>query len=243
MPAKPYGMICPIAHACDMLEPRWTIPILTELWAGSTRFNDLRRGIGNISPTLLSKRLRDLEDLGLVERVDDRASGAVHYVRTQKAIDLEPMLNEMALWAQKHIDAEVALSGTNLSVLMFKMRKIILVDELPKRRSVMQFRFSDDLEYNTFWAVAEPGKDVEICTSIPGYEVDLFVETSVTSLTAIIFTRSTVEREIEAGRLFLSGDALLSRTMQRWLNKCEYVPAGGAAQLGASHQRAAGASG
>lgn len=40
---RPYGMICPITRACDVLEPRWTIPILVSLWAGEMRFNDMRR--------------------------------------------------------------------------------------------------------------------------------------------------------------------------------------------------------
>ena len=69
MGQRPYGMLCPISHACELLEPRWTIQILTELWNGSTRFNDIRRGVGNISSGLLSKRLKQLEVAGLVERV------------------------------------------------------------------------------------------------------------------------------------------------------------------------------
>ena len=231
MSTKPYGMICPITKACELLEPRWTIPILTELWAGSTHFNELRRGIGNISPALLSKRLKELEDLGLVDRIEDPATGSVDYIRTQMAIDLEPALNALAMWAQCHIEAEVALCDTSVSPLMWKMRKIILVDELPKRRVVIQFRFSDDVDYNTYWALIQPGAEVEICTAIPGYDVDLFIETSATSLSAIILARTTVARELDAGRLYLSGDALLRKTMHRWLDVTDYVPKGGPALL------------
>ena len=60
--AKPYGMICPITRACELLEPRWTIPILVALWGGETRFNDLRRAVGNVSPALLSRRLKEMEE-------------------------------------------------------------------------------------------------------------------------------------------------------------------------------------
>ena len=81
MSSKPYGLICPITRACDVLEPRWTIPILSELWAGATKFNEVRRGVGNISPALLSKRLKELEERGLIERIEDPATGAVDYVR------------------------------------------------------------------------------------------------------------------------------------------------------------------
>ncbi|WP_137699850.1 winged helix-turn-helix transcriptional regulator [Marimonas lutisalis] len=228
----PYGMICPITHACQVLEPKWTIPILTELWAGSTRFNELRRGIGNISPALLTRRLKELEAFGLVERVEDPATGSVDYIRTQSAIDLEPALNALAMWAQKHVEAETVLCDIDVSGLMWQMRKRIAVEELPRRRIVMQFRFADEgLDYDTYWALIQDGTAVEVCTAIPGYDVDLYVETDSVSLAAVLTGRSTVARECDAGALFLSGDALLIRTIERWLKKFPYEPEGGAAQL------------
>lgn len=175
--------------------------------------------------------MKELEDLGLVERIEDLVTGAVDYIRTQMAIDLEPASNALAMWAQCHIEAKIALSDTSVSPLMWKMDKINLVDELLKRRVVIQFRFRDDVDYNTYWALIQPGTEVEICTAIPGYDVDLFIETSATSLSATILARTTVVRELDAGRLYLSGDALLRKTMHRWLDVTDYVPKGGPAVL------------
>ena len=231
MSNKPYGLICPISRACDVLEPRWTIPILTEIWAGSTKFNELRRGVGSISPALLSKRLKELEERGLIERIEDPANGSVDYIRTQMAIELEPVLNGLAVWAQKYIEAEIACE-VNLSSLSWKMRRYIKTDELPNRRIVVRFHFRDEgLEYDTYWIVVNPGDPVQLCTSIPGFDVDLWVETTVPSLSAIILARSTVSREIDAGRMYVSGDALLARTMQRWLHVTDYLPDGGPKEL------------
>ena len=77
MTRRPYGLICPISLACEILEPRWTVQILTELWNGSTRFNDIRKGVGDISTAILSRRLKEMEALGLVERVEDKAAGTI----------------------------------------------------------------------------------------------------------------------------------------------------------------------
>ena len=66
MSTKPYGLICPISKACEVLQPRWTMQILSELWAGSSRFNDIRRALGGISSTVLSRRLAEMEAAGLV---------------------------------------------------------------------------------------------------------------------------------------------------------------------------------
>ncbi len=224
MSRKPYGMICPITRACEILEPRWTIPILCGLWAGCTKFNDLRREVGSISPALLSRRLKELEAMGFVERVIDPSSGSIDYIRTEAAVALEPALEALARWAQCHIEAEAALCTATVSNLMWKMRDCFREEELPRRRVVLQFRFSDpDLDYDVYWAVLKPGMPPEICTSIPGYEVDLFIETDKTSLLGILLGRTSVERERAAGQLYLSGDAALSRTIHRWLKTSDYA--------------------
>ncbi|MBV7393822.1 winged helix-turn-helix transcriptional regulator [Mameliella sediminis] len=218
MNSKPYGLLCAMTHACEVLEPRWTIPILSEMWGGSTRFNDIRRGVGNISPALLSKRLKELEAQGLIERIEDPASGQVDYLRTERAIALEPALDALAAWAQCNLEARVALSDLDVSNLMWSLRKLIHVDQLPNRQVVIQFRFSDPgLEYDTYWALSRPGFPVEICSTNPGHEVDLFVETDRVSFASILLSRTTIPRELDEGRLFLSGNALLARTMDKWL--------------------------
>jgi hypothetical protein len=101
----------------------------------------------------------------------------------------------------------------------------------------MQFRFSDpDLEYSTYWAIIQPGAEAEICTSIPGYDVDLYVETNRVSLHGILLGRTTVADELANGQLYLSGDPVLARTMGRWLKIGEYARFEGIARLPATRQ-------
>ncbi|MGS4982587.1 MULTISPECIES: winged helix-turn-helix transcriptional regulator [Pseudosulfitobacter] len=232
MTKKPYGLLCPISRACELLEPRWTIQILTELWNGSSKFNEIKRGVGNISPSLLSKRLAELEAKGLVDRMEDKATGGVDYIRTQKAIELEPALHALAHWAQRHIEAEVALCDPDVSTLMWKVGKYVDREVLPQKRVVIRFHFDDEgLDYNTYWMVCQPGTLPEMCSYDPGFEIDLFVETNLTSFGAIMYARSTIEREVEEGGLFLSGNQKLARTMDRWLPKTYYTDVAGTALL------------
>jgi DNA-binding HxlR family transcriptional regulator len=220
MTRRPYGLLCPISRACEFLKPRWTIQILTELWNGSTRFNDIRKGVGNISSALLSRRLKEMEALGLVERVVDEATGTVAYFRTEKSINLEPAMNALAEWAQRNIEAEIALSGADVSTIMWAVRRMIDLAELPRRRAVIRFHFRDDPppKYPHYWFVVEPGADLpELCSLDPGRDVDLYVETGVVSLGAILEGRSSIEREKERGGLFLTGDPGLARNINRWL--------------------------
>lgn len=220
---RPYGMICPITRACDVLEPRWTIPILVSLWGGETRFNDLRRAIGSISPALLSRRLKEMEEQGLIQRIEDKARGSVDYIRTDLAIALEPVLDMLAKWAQQGLEAEFALCTAKASVLMWKMRRYFKTEELPSRRIVMRFHFNEDLPTDTYWAVIQPGAPVEICSAVPGFDVDLYIETTTVSLVGILLGRTTISRELDLGELYLAGDAVLSRTMDRWLCRSAYA--------------------
>lgn len=217
MPGRPYGIICPLSKASELLEPRWTIQILGEMWGGSSRFNDIRRGVGYISPALLSRRLREMEAAGLVERVEDRATGSVDYFRTAMAIELEPFLDGLAYWAQRNIEAEVAIASPNVSTMMWSARRLLNRSELPQRRIVVQFRFSGGKPgTDYYWLVAKPEVEPDICISDPGTDVDLYVETTPESMAAIMLGRSTVAAELGNGTLFLSGDARLIRTIDRW---------------------------
>lgn len=218
MTSKPFGLFCPTSKASEVLMPRWTIQILGELWEGSTRFNEIRRGLPGISPTLLARRLKELQDNGLVERIEDPATGTIDYIRTEKATELDPILQSMARWAQRHIEAEIALEERDADVLMWNLRRRIIVDKLPKRRNVLRFNFTDSAPpVSTFWMITKPGEPVELCVHDPGFDVDLYIETEVPILTGIYLGRRNLDREVSEGRFFMSGDPRLSKTIKRWL--------------------------
>src|SRR6516162_359705 len=85
-----YHQFCPVAKAMELLDERWTLLIVRELVAGSERFNELRRGVPRMSPTLLSKRLGQLVRAGVVSRRDD--GGEVRYVLTPAGRELRPVV-------------------------------------------------------------------------------------------------------------------------------------------------------
>ena len=230
MVTKPYGLFCPTSKACEVLNPRWTIQILGELWGGSTRFNEIKRGLPGISPTLLANRLREMQDSGLIERVEDLATGKIAYLRTDKAAELDEILQGLARWAQRHIEADVALEDRDADVLMWTLQRRIIVNELPQRRIVVRFNFSDATSpASTYWLISRPNEPIELCASDPGFDVDLFIETAVEVMAGVYLGRRTLEREIEEGRFFRSGEAMLSKTIQRWVKISVYADVDGLA--------------
>ena len=68
-----YGQFCPVAKATEIIGEKWNLLILRELLMGTSRFNDFQRSMSRISPTVLNKRLKQLENTGII--IKKRLSG------------------------------------------------------------------------------------------------------------------------------------------------------------------------
>ena len=102
-----YNQFCPVAMAAEILCTRWTIVLLRELVAGSTRFNELRRGVPRMSPALLSKRLKDLEAAGIVARSRLTGDPALYEYRlTDAGKDLGRVVFAVGEWGQRWVTTE-----------------------------------------------------------------------------------------------------------------------------------------
>src|SRR5689334_7780090 len=96
-----YKQFCPVAMAAEVLCTRWTIVVLREMVAGSTRFNDLRRGLPRMSPALLSQRLKELEQAGIIERRKGHEGNLYEYHLTRSGKELEPIVQAFGVWGQR----------------------------------------------------------------------------------------------------------------------------------------------
>lgn len=220
-----YISFCPIAKASEMLEPRWTLLILCEMWSGSSHFNDIRRGVPSISPTLLSKRLKELEGYGLITRAHDGKNGVTTYHPTRLAKDLEPIIDQLAEWAHRNIDTEVKLERLDASVLMWNMRRKVNVAVLPRtRRCVIQFIYPElpETERN-YWIISRPGFPVDMCRIDPGHDVDLFVTADLRAMTSAWMGLSTLAAEIDKGAISLIGDEGLITSIGDWMVRSRFA--------------------
>jgi DNA-binding HxlR family transcriptional regulator len=223
MSIKSYGLFCPVAMACEVIEPRWTLLILLEMGGGATRFNEIRRGVPGISPTLLSKRLKEMEKQGLIERLEDTAKGTVDYIQTNIAIELQPAIRLLGEWAYRNFSVDVALDDLNPDYLMWNVRRKIDMAALPERRVVVQYHFTDLKENEaTYWLIAKPGVPVDLCMMDPGFEVDLFIEADSKAIAAIWMGYSSWQAEMSQNRVFLSGEARLIKTIDSWMVRSSY---------------------
>ncbi len=214
-----YKQFCPVAMAADILCTRWTVVLLREMVAGSTRFNDLRRGVPRMSPALLSKRLKDLETAGIVTRSPVAGESDLYEYRlSQSGKDLAPIIEAVGVWGQKWIETEASLANLDPNLLMWDMRRNINPAPMPRRRSTIQVILKDLPEARRkWWLVVEPDKEVDLCSVDPGFDVDLFLSTDLRTMTEIWMGYVTVARAKEQRRLVLTGDRQLEAAVGNWL--------------------------
>lgn len=228
MPQSGYNQFCPVAMAAELLCTRWTILLLRELLAGTTRFNDLRRGVPRMSPALLSQRLKELEAAKIVTReMSARPPRQPEYRLTAAGRDLAPIIEGFGHWGQRWVRADLSLQYLDAQLLMWDMRRNIDLSPLPQRRSVIEFLYSEQPPTDRrWWLIVEPGRDVDICGVDPGFEVDLYVATDLRTMTAIWMGAESVAGAQAAERMALTGDAGLARDMQTWLGLSPFARAG-----------------
>ncbi|WP_270938512.1 winged helix-turn-helix transcriptional regulator [Falsiroseomonas oryzae] len=211
-----YGQFCPVAMAAEVICSRWTVLVLREMLAGSTRFNELRRGVPRMSPALLSKRLKELEKAGIVTAAPN-AKGITEYRLTPAGEELRSVVFGMGFWGQRWIESQVSLRNLDPTLLMWDMRRNLDPTPLPPRRCTIQFQFPDVAESRrNHWLVVE-GRAVDLCSVDPGFEVDLHVVAELRSLTAVWMGLAGLRQEVEARRIELLGDRRVASDMEKWL--------------------------
>jgi DNA-binding HxlR family transcriptional regulator len=219
-----YGQFCPVARAAELFAERWTPLVLRELVAGSTHFNDLRRGVPLMSPSLLSTRLKTLQRHGLVAKVEDGAGGT-EYRLTEAGAALRPVIEQLGVWGQRWLRSRLDEDELDVGLLMWDLRRRIDRDALPARRVVVGFTYDDAPPAMTRWWVVMQPEQVDLCLKDYGFDTDLEVETDVRTMTRVWLGRLVMREALERRSLRLEGPRELCREFPSWLQLSAFAGA------------------
>lgn len=222
-----YGQFCTVARGAEIFGELWTPLVVRELLCGSRRFNDIRRGVPRMSPTLLVKRLRKLEQMGIVRR--QRSADGWEYQLTQAGEELRPIIVSIGHWGARWIGSRLRREQLDAGFLMWDIRRFIRLEEFPaKQRVVIHFSFSDARAgERVWWLVVENGA-ADLCRDDPGHEITVTVESSVRALTEIWTGDSDAQTEMKAGRLRVQGGGRGGAALWHWLGRSMFAPSRGA---------------
>src|SRR5437773_26531 len=193
--------------------------ILRELLAGSEHFNEIHRGVPLMSRALLARRLRQLEETGVIAKVQTTGERGHHYTLTPAGQEFRPVLEALGRWGQRWT-VRVQRHNLDAGFLMWNVRRRIDRARLPDHRVVVCFRFSGiPRTYRgpqVFWLMLEKTA-VEICVEDPGVEIDLVVDADLAVMMCVWLDDMLFEEALRSRAVRLMGPRRLSGAFPTWL--------------------------
>lgn len=212
---KGFGQFCPVAKATEVLGEKWTPLIIRELISDDQSFNNLRKGVPLMSPSLLSARLKTLERAGVIER--NKTESGVIYSLTEAGGELAPVIEQLGVWGQRWARSDLSKKDLDPSLLMWDAHRRIDTSYFPDGRSVLRFEFVDYPSKYRLWWLVITGGEVDICLKDPGYEVTLYIQSTLKSMTQVWVGDLSFAKARREKLIRLSGDAAIKKTMASWI--------------------------
>lgn len=214
---KSYGQFCPVAKAAELFCARWTPLIVRDLALGATRFSELRRGVPLASPTILSRRLAQLEAEGVIERRRAADGGRWTYHLTKAGHDFVPVVLALGTWGQRWSRRALAEHEVDLGLLLWAVERSAHADAFGAGRSVVEVTFTDLPRHKRRWWFLNEAGRTELCLDPPGQETDLHLSVRLTDMILIWRGDLPLPRALADGRLEAHGSRSAERALPGWL--------------------------
>jgi DNA-binding HxlR family transcriptional regulator len=196
---KTYGQGCGTAYALDVVGDRWALLVVRELVLGPKRFTDLRAGLPGIGPNVLSQRLKELEDAGVVaRRVLPPPAASTVYELTEWGSELEDVVMQLARWGARSPELPLA-AETQPEWVVLGLRAIYDPDEEPEP-TVYELRFGDEV----FSARVGDG-NFRVARGAPA-EPNAVLDSDAETISAFVRGELTAAAALRSGAVKLEGD-------------------------------------
>jgi DNA-binding HxlR family transcriptional regulator/putative sterol carrier protein len=142
---RTYGDGCAIARGLDLVGERWALLIVRELLLGPKRFTDLKKGLPNASPNVLSERLRELEQTGVVQRNKlPPPAGSRVYELTEWGRELEVIVVSLGRWASRSAGPPSGDAPIGADSVALALRGLFDPDAAKGLRASYELRLGED---------------------------------------------------------------------------------------------------
>lgn len=214
---KTYGQFCPVAKASELFCERWTPLIIRDLAAGATHFSEIRRGVPLMSPTMLSRRLKQLEAEGVIEKRPAKGRKATYHL-TRQGMEFVPMIELLGTWGQRWSRRELVDQEIDLGLLIWTLERSVRASAFGERRTVVRLELTDQTAgKDLYWFVNEAGT-CELCVHDPGYDIDLYLACTLPDIIYIVRGDLPIERALSSDRLEALGTGAARQRIADWLN-------------------------
>lgn len=217
-----YGQFCPVAKSAEILGDPWSLLIVRELLLGSCRFSLLQRGLPRISPTVLNKRLRQLEEKGVINKHRPTGRRGHEYRLTAAGRELFPVIEALAVWGTRWAMDDLKTDDLDVGFLMFDMQRRIDTSALPDGETVLCVQFTDLRKFRQWWLVCR-GSEVDLCYEDPGKDVDCYIAATSRDMINVWMGELPLLPSVRSERIRVTGDRHICRTLPKWFALAMYA--------------------
>jgi DNA-binding HxlR family transcriptional regulator len=216
MAERAFGQYCGIARALELVGERWAMLIVRDLILGPKRFTDLRRGLPRIPSNVLSARLKELEQTGIVQRrVMPRPAASVVYELTPYGHELDDVLLQFGRWGARSLGLPQPFDIVTCDSLQLALQATFQQEHARTAAFSFQLHVADVVIHGR---VAD-GKLVTGDGPLPG--ADLKLEPGM-ALKALMADELSADDALQAGQVHIEGDP---RLFARWVALFHLDPA------------------
>jgi DNA-binding HxlR family transcriptional regulator len=204
-----------VAKAAEILGDRWTLLIVRDLLTGTCHFNALERGLPGISRGLLAERLRRLQRMGVVEKLD-RGKGPrqTEYRLTRAGQELRTVIESLLTWGARWAFGQPEANDLDPILLLWWMRSRVRVEQLPQQRVVVQFDFRGAVN-ESYWLVLTR-QDVSVCLTHPGFDLDVLVTADLAAFFRIWLGHMDFTVALQEGLVEIEAIPALAHDFPHW---------------------------
>lgn len=196
---KNYGQFCGLAKAARVLGERWALLIVRDLSVGPRRFKELHEGLPGVPTSVLTTRLRELEQMDIVERRTVKQPGrGVLYALTPYGAELTPILDSLGRWGARRMSAPAPEDVITSSSLAAALRAAYRPGVIATPRTYLIHAGPV-----TAWATVD-GEEVVIETGFPDSDPDLTIHAGP-QLRLLLAGRLSPAEAISSGALEIEG--------------------------------------
>ncbi|GGX57682.1 winged helix-turn-helix transcriptional regulator [Saccharospirillum salsuginis] len=217
---KSYGQFCPVAKAAEVFCERWTPLILRELACGATRFAELQRGIPLASPTILARRLKQLEAEGVIERHRSTSGRSWTYHLTRAGEEFAPIVEALGVWGQRWTRRRLTEQEMDLGLLLWELESTVKPEAFGDGLTVVELEVCDQPEHKRWFWFRNIDGHCELCLKKPDDEIDLYFSSTLSDLIYLWRGDIAIVKAIDTGRLRVHGNVKPSRAVAQWFGLC-----------------------
>lgn len=210
-----YQQYCPVARATEILGERWNLLIVRNLMFGATTFSSIAQGIPTMSRSMLTKRLRELANAGIISATPKANGQGSTYALTPAGADLAGVVDGLGQWAETWIEVLPEHHDPGFALWAWCQVQLNRA-QLPSERTVVRFDFVDQPAGNRFFWLLIDGGEAELCVTDPGGEaaVSVVAESGV----FVDWHRGALSwaQARRLGGITLTGDRALAKAFPTW---------------------------